>query len=111
MTAKTRTQKARHARAQVPRSARRSPRRKAGGEGAADAPKPARDQRGAAQSSRRFGTQAKPYVRADGQATRSTSIHLPVELHRRLRIAAATRGVHMSAIIAEALSEWFAARE
>lgn len=55
----------------------------------------------------RSGTQAEPYVRArDGQATRSTTIHLPVELHQRLRMEAAAREVHMSAIVAEAVSAW-----
>jgi hypothetical protein len=106
-----RTSRSRTPRAQAPRAARRSARDKAAKAGATDASKPAQGKRGAQESVGRFGTQAKPYIRADGQATRSTSIHLPVELYRRLRIAAATRGVHMSAIIAEALGDWFETHE
>jgi hypothetical protein len=57
----------------------------------------------------RSGTQAEPYVRArDGQATRSTTIHLPVELHQALRMESAHREVHMSEIVAEAVSAWLA---
>lgn len=55
----------------------------------------------------RSGTQAEPYVRADGQATRSTTVHFPVDLHQKLRVEAAKRGVHMSAIVAEAVRQWF----
>lgn len=57
----------------------------------------------------RSGTQAEPYVRAsDGQATRSTTIHLPVELHQALRMESAVREVHMSEIVAEAVRTWLA---
>lgn len=63
-----------------------------------------------ASSVARSGTQAEPYVRADGQATRSTTVHFPVELHQKLRVEAAKRGVHMSSIVAEAVREWFAKR-
>jgi hypothetical protein len=67
--------------------------------------------RDSASSVARSGTQAEPYVRArDGQATRSTTIHLPVELHQRLRMEAASREVHMSAIVAEAVSTWLKRR-
>jgi hypothetical protein len=59
----------------------------------------------------RSGTQAEPYVRArDGEATRSTTIHLPVPLHQELRMAATEREVHMSAIVAEAVREWLKKR-
>jgi hypothetical protein len=59
----------------------------------------------------RSGTQAEPYVRArDGEATRSTTIHLPVSLHQQLRMAATEREVHMSAIVAEAVGEWLKRR-
>jgi Arc/MetJ-type ribon-helix-helix transcriptional regulator len=58
------------------------------------------------QDASRSGTQAAPHVRADGQATRSTTVHLPVELHQELRLAAARQGVHMSAVIAKALRAW-----
>jgi hypothetical protein len=73
------------------------------------APKPTSAQPEAA-SAARSGTQAEPYVRADGQATRSTTVHFPVELHQKLRVEAAKRGVHMSSIVAEAVREWFAKR-
>lgn len=67
--------------------------------------------RESASSVARSGTQAEPYVRArDGQATRSTTIHLPVELHQRLRMEAASREIHMSAIVAEAVSAWLKRR-
>jgi hypothetical protein len=57
----------------------------------------------------RSGTQAAPYKRArDGRETRSTTVHLPVDLHKQLRRKAVDDGVHMSAIIAEAVQEWFA---
>lgn len=63
--------------------------------------------RNAASSVARSGTLEQAYVRArDGQATRSTTIHLPVELHQRLRIAATTRAVHMSTIVAESVGDW-----
>jgi hypothetical protein len=59
----------------------------------------------------RSGTQAAPYVRArDGEATRSTTIHLPVPLHQQLRMAATEREVHMSAIVAEAVRDWLKRR-
>lgn len=58
----------------------------------------------------RSGTQAEPYVRADGLATRATTVHLPIDLHQQLRMEAARRGVHMSAIITEAVTSWFAER-
>jgi hypothetical protein len=58
----------------------------------------------------RSGTQADPYVRADGLATRATTVHLPIDLHQQLRMEAARRGVHMSAIITEAVTGWFAGR-
>ena len=58
-------------------------------------------------SAARSGTQAEPYVRArDGQVTRSTTVHLPVELLQQLRLQAATREVHMSAIVTEAVRDW-----
>lgn len=59
----------------------------------------------AAPSASRSGTHAAPHVRADGQATRSTTVHLPVDLHQELRLEAAHRGEHMSAIVAEAVRE------
>jgi hypothetical protein len=55
----------------------------------------------------RSGTQAEPYRRArDGQVTRSTTVHLPVDLLQQLRMQAATREVHMSAIVADAVRDW-----
>ena len=67
-----------------------------------------RRRREAPPSAARSGTQAEPYVRAtDGQATRSTTVHLLIELHQKLRMEAAKRGEHMSAIIAEAVRMWF----
>jgi hypothetical protein len=58
-------------------------------------------------SAARSGTQAEPYVRSDGLATRATTVHLPIDLHQQLRMEAAKKGVHMSAIITEAVAEWF----
>ena len=59
----------------------------------------------------RSGTQAEPYVRVrDGEATRSTTIHLPVPLHQQLRMAATEREVHMSTIVADAVREWLKKR-
>jgi hypothetical protein len=34
-------------------------------------------------------------------------VHLPVELHQKLRMEAAKRGEHMSTIIADAVRLWF----
>lgn len=62
-------------------------------------------------SAARSGTQAEPYVRArDGQVTRSTTVHLPVELLQQLRLQAATQEVHMSAIVTEAVRDWLERR-
>lgn len=78
-----------------------APKRKKATEAAGPRPEP---------SAARSGTQAAPYVRSDGEATRSTTVHFPVDLHQKLRVEAAKRGVHMSAIVAEAVREWFAKR-
>lgn len=61
-----------------------------------------------ARSAARSGTQAAPHVRTDGQATRSTTVHLPVDLHQALRMEAAAKGVHMSSIVADAVHAWLA---
>jgi hypothetical protein len=61
-------------------------------------------------SESRSGTLKAPHRRkTDNVATSSTTIHLPVDLHKRLRLAATTRGVHMSQIVAEAVADWLAA--
>ena len=64
----------------------------------------------AAVSTSRSGTQAAPHVRVDGQATRSTTLHLEVDLHQELRMEAARCGVHMSEIVNDALREWASRR-
>lgn len=59
-------------------------------------------------TSSRSGTHASPYVRAsDGTRTRSTTIHLPVDLHQRLKIESAQRGIRMSALIETAVRQYF----
>jgi hypothetical protein len=45
-------------------------------------------------------------VRTDGQQTRSTTLHLELDLHQELRMEAARRGVHMSAIVNDVLRQW-----
>jgi hypothetical protein len=62
--------------------------------------------RARASSVSRSGTQAAPYVRTDGQQTRSTTLHLELDLHQELRMEAARRGVHMSAIVNDVLRQW-----
>jgi len=62
--------------------------------------------RARASSASRSGTQATPYVRTDGQQTRSTTLHLELDLHQELRMEAARRGVHMSAIVNDVLRQW-----
>ena len=54
----------------------------------------------------RSGTAATPYVRSDGTETRSTSVHLEVTLHRRLRLRALEENRSMSDIIAAALVDY-----
>lgn len=56
----------------------------------------------------RQGTMATPHVRRDGQQTRSTTIHFPVDLHQELRLRAATDGRRISEIVTEAVSQWLA---
>jgi uncharacterized protein (DUF4415 family) len=68
--------------------------------------KPASPRARAAANVSRSGTQAAPYVRADGQSTRSTTLHLELDLHQELRMEAARRGVHMSQIVNDALRQW-----
>jgi hypothetical protein len=57
-------------------------------------------------SASRSGTASAPHIRKDGQATRSTTVHLPVDLHGELRVVAAERGLHMSAVVEEAARMW-----
>lgn len=64
----------------------------------------------ATKSDGRSGTITAPYVRAtDGRATRSTTVHFPIDTHQRLRLSAASNGKKISAIVNEAVLEYFAA--
>lgn len=74
---------------------------------AAPAPAPVQVQaRKLASSQARQGTLAKPHVRRDGQATRGTTIHFPVDVHQQLRLAAAATDRRISDIVAEAVADW-----
>ena len=62
--------------------------------------------------SRGRGTKEAPRVRAkDGERLRQTSIHLPVELHKRVRKYAFDQEVTLSAVMVEAIEAWLDARE
>jgi hypothetical protein len=59
----------------------------------------------------RSGTHSAPYTRRDGVSTRSTTMHLDIEVHRKLRIAAVELNTHMSTIIDAALRDWLLANQ
>ncbi|MGB5266187.1 MAG: hypothetical protein WBN30_06350, partial [Polyangiales bacterium] len=62
--------------------------------------------------SRGRGTKEEPRVRAkDGERLRQTSIHLPVDLHKRVRKYAFDQKVTLSAVMVEAIEAWFDAQE
>jgi hypothetical protein len=62
--------------------------------------------------SRGRGTKEEPRVRAkDGERLRQTSIHLPVDLHKRVRKYAFDREVTLSTVMVDAILEWLDARE
>jgi len=62
--------------------------------------------------SRGRGTKEEPRVRAkDGERLRQTSIHLPVELHKRVRKYAFDQEVTLSTVMVDAIQEWLDTRE
>ena len=62
--------------------------------------------------SRGRGTKEEPRVRAkDGERLRQTSIHLPVDLHKRVRKYAFDQEVALSAVMVDAIEAWLDARE
>ena len=62
--------------------------------------------------SRGRGTKEDPRVRAkDGERLRQTSIHLPVQLHKRIRKYAFDQEVTLSAVMVDAIQAWLDARE
>jgi hypothetical protein len=62
--------------------------------------------------SRGRGTKEEPRVRAkDGERLRQTSIHLPVDLHKRVRKYAFDQEVTLSEVMVEAIQEWLDARK
>jgi len=62
--------------------------------------------------SRGRGTKEEPRVRAkDGERLRQTSIHLPVDLHQRVRKYAFDKEVALSAVMVDAIQAWLDARE
>ena len=62
--------------------------------------------------SRGRGTKEEPRVRAkDGERLRQTSIHLPVELHKRVRKYAFDQEVTLSTVMVDAIEAWLDARE
>jgi hypothetical protein len=62
--------------------------------------------------SRGRGTKEEPRVRAkDGERLRQTSIHLPVDLHKRVRKYAFDQEVTLSAVMVDAIQAWLDARE
>jgi hypothetical protein len=66
----------------------------------------------AAGRSRGRGTKEEPRVRAkDGERLRQTSIHLPVDLHKRVRKYAFDQEVTLSTVMVDAIQEWLDARE
>jgi hypothetical protein len=54
----------------------------------------------------RSGTGDQPYMRRDGSATRSTTIHLEVELHHKLRLRALDENRSMSEVVADAVKAY-----
>jgi hypothetical protein len=62
--------------------------------------------------SRGRGTKEEPRVRAkDGERLRQTSIHLPVDLHKRVRKYAFDQEVTLSAVMVDAIQAWLDTRE
>jgi hypothetical protein len=62
--------------------------------------------------SRGRGTKEEPRVRAkDGERLRQTSIHLPVDLHKRVRKYAFDQEITLSTVMVDAIEEWLDARE
>jgi hypothetical protein len=62
--------------------------------------------------SRGRGTKEEPRVRAkDGERLRQTSIHLPVELHKRVRKYAFDQEVTLSTVMVDAIEAWLDTRE
>ena len=62
--------------------------------------------------SRGRGTKEEPRVRAkDGERLRQTSIHLPVDLHKRVRKYAFDQEIALSAVMVDAIEAWLDARE
>ena len=57
-------------------------------------------------------TKEEPRVRAkDGERLRQTSIHLPVELHKRVRKYAFDQEVTLSTVMVDAIEAWLDTRE
>lgn len=54
-------------------------------------------------SQHRNGTKSNPRTRADGEAVRMTSVHLPASLIKRGLVAAAERDTTLSALVEEGL--------
>jgi len=62
--------------------------------------------------SRGRGTKEEPRVRAkDGERLRQTSIHLPVDLHKRVRKYAFDQEIALSAVMVDAIRAWLDARD
>ena len=62
--------------------------------------------------SRGRGTKEEPRIRAkDGERLRQTSIHLPVDLHKRVRKYAFDQEVTLSTVMVDAIQEWLDSRE
>jgi hypothetical protein len=62
--------------------------------------------------SRGRGTKEEPRVRAkDGERLRQTSIHLPVDLHKRVRKYAFDQEVTLSTAMVDAIQAWLDTRE
>jgi hypothetical protein len=62
--------------------------------------------------SRGRGTKEEPRVRAkDGERLRQTSIHLPVDLHKRVRKYAFDQEITLSTVMVDAIEEWLDARK
>jgi hypothetical protein len=62
--------------------------------------------------SRGRGTKEEPRVRAkDGERLRQTSIHLPVDLHKRVRKYAFDQEVTLSTVMVDAIEAWLDTRE
>ncbi|MGB9339590.1 MAG: hypothetical protein WCB63_10145 [Polyangiales bacterium] len=58
------------------------------------------------------GTKEEPRVRAkDGERLRQTSIHLPVELHKRVRKYAFDQEATLSTVMVDAIQAWLDSRE